>query len=84
MDGDARNRNSHFCSLRQDRFQTLRPVDIDDYQDADRRTGCQRGRLRAQMIKRFDRYARELDSKQTSLAWSEWLKQNFPQDDFIP
>jgi len=36
------------------------------------------------MIKRFDRYARELDSKQTSLAWSEWLKQNFPQDDFIP
>ena len=41
-------------------------------------------RNRAQMIKRFDRYARELDSKQTSLAWSEWLKQNFPQDDFIP
>ncbi len=37
---------------------------------------------RAQMLKLFHRYARELDSNQTSLAWSEWLKQNFPQDNF--
>ena len=37
---------------------------------------------RAQMLKLFHRYACELGNKQTSLAWSEWLKQTFPQDNF--